>query len=58
MFHADDHIRLMGPDAARPAPRRRDAGVRAQTPNTDVDGFLERVGLAGRVRRRFQSVIR
>ncbi|WP_158272122.1 hypothetical protein [Marinicauda salina] len=52
MFHADDHIRLMGLDAARPMRRRRDAGVRDQARNTDIDSFLERIGLAGRVRRR------
>ena len=52
MFHPDDHIRLTGLDATRTPPRRRVAGVRAQPRNTDIDSFLERIGLAGRVRRR------
>lgn len=53
MFHADDHIRLMGCDTTRSMERRSaKAGVRSMPRAHDVNSFLERTGLSGLVRKR------
>lgn len=53
MFHADDHIRLMGCDTSRAVERRRvKAGIRAVAKNHDVNSFLDRAGLSGLIRKR------
>lgn len=53
MFHADDHIRLMGCDTTRAMEHRRaKAGVRTLPRAHDVNGFLDRAGLSGLVRKR------
>ena len=53
MFHPDDHIRLMGCDTTRAMERRRmKSGVRTVTRGHDVNGFFERAGLSGLMRRK------
>ena len=53
MFHADDHIRLIGCDTTRAMERRRArAGIRELPRAHDVNAFLERTGLSGLVRKR------
>lgn len=51
MFHADDLIRPIRTGAGLERVRER-AGVRARPRTTDVDAFLDGLGLGGRVRRR------
>ncbi|MGJ3232931.1 MAG: hypothetical protein ACFE0P_14170 [Oceanicaulis sp.] len=52
MFHHDDHIRLTGCTGLRSLSRGETAGVRARPRNHDLNAFLDRVGLAGRARKR------
>lgn len=53
MFHADDHIRLMGCDSTRAMERRRaKAGVRTMARAHDVNSFLDRAGLSGLIKKR------
>ena len=47
MFHHDDHIRLTFGAPRRPGV----AGSRARPRSSDVDVFLDKLGLSGRARR-------
>ncbi|MEO1039684.1 MAG: hypothetical protein AAFX09_09065 [Pseudomonadota bacterium] len=53
MFHANDHLRLMGCDAIPSSLQRRErAGLRSEPRSFDWNGVFERAGLYAVIRRR------